>query len=98
MLSVVQSTVTPGQRATVGGVQHDPIVYASLLPLPVNDSLPIYATSNDTTVVDDACDPLPETTPDLSDKVVIIRRGTCPLVQKLANAAAKGANFSLIYE
>lgn len=42
--------------------------------------LPIYATSNDTTIMDDACYPLPDNTPDLSDFVVIVRRGTCPFV------------------
>ncbi len=44
----------------------------------------IYATSNDTTIVDDACDALPDDTPDLSPYVVVIRRGTCTFVYTLA--------------
>lgn len=92
------STVIPLQNATVGGVQHDPIPYfrpTSLLP---GATLPVYATSNLTTVPDDACDPLPDATPDLSGKLVLIRRGTCTFIQKLTNVAAKGAKVMLIYE
>lgn len=86
------------QNATVGGVQHDPITYFNPTPLPVNGTLPVFATSTSTTVPDDACDPLPDTTPDLSGKVVLIRRGFCDFSQKLANAAAKGAKVMVIYE
>ena len=68
------------QQATVGGVQHAPIVYSSLVPLPVNGAFPIYATSNDTTIIDDACNSLPDSTPNLSSFLVIIRRGMCALV------------------
>ena len=64
----------------------------------MTDTLPIFATSNDTTVVDDACDPLPDGTPDLSGFLTVIRRGTCTFVQKLTNAAAKGAQVVFIYE
>ena len=53
----------------------------NLFPLPINGSLPIFAVSNDTTVVDDACNPLPASTPDLSGFLVIIRRGTCNFVR-----------------
>ncbi|XP_006457328.1 hypothetical protein AGABI2DRAFT_212668 [Agaricus bisporus var. bisporus H97] len=88
----------PLQNATVGGVKHDPITYLDTLPLPVNGTFPIYATSNSTTVEDDACNPLPDSTPDLSDMVVIIRNGSCTAVQKLTNAAAKGAQVVLIYD
>ncbi|KAM6501852.1 pyrolysin [Amanita muscaria] len=94
----VENTVVPLQQAFVGGVQHNSIAYYALFPLPVQGSLPIYATSNDTTVTADACSPLPDTTPDLSKYVVIIRRGTCTFVTKLANAAAKGAKVALIYD
>ncbi|KAI0645827.1 subtilisin-like protease [Trametes meyenii] len=94
----VDNTVIPLQNATVHGVAHDPITYFATFPLPINGTLPIFATSNDTTVVDDACDPLPDDTPDLSPFVVIIRRGTCTFVQKLTNVAAKGAQVALIYD
>jgi hypothetical protein len=74
------STVIRVQQATVGGAKHSPIVYSSLFPLPVKGAFPIYATSNDTTISDDACNPLPASTPDLSSHLVIIRRGTCTFV------------------
>ncbi|KAI9617771.1 hypothetical protein KEM48_007017 [Puccinia striiformis f. sp. tritici PST-130] len=50
-----------------------------------------------TDVQDDACKPLPESTPDLSKYVVIIRRGTCYFETKVEQAQAKGAKFVLFY-
>jgi hypothetical protein len=64
----------------VHGATHDPIIYYATFPLPVKDALPIYALSKDTTIANDACDPLPSDTPDLSPYLVIIRRGTCAFV------------------
>ncbi|KAG8987085.1 hypothetical protein FRB90_003613, partial [Tulasnella sp. 427] len=90
-MNTLVQTITPSNG-------HKPIAYNSFLPLKVNGTLPIYATSADTTVADDACNPLPDTTPDLSGYVTVIRRGTCSLVTKLANAAAKGAKAMLIYD
>ncbi|KAH9484892.1 Minor extracellular protease vpr [Psilocybe cubensis] len=94
----LDNTVIPLQNATVHGVDHPPITYFDTFPLPVPGNLPIFATSNDTTVVDDACNPLPDSTPDLSKFVVVVRRGTCTFVQKLTNIAAKGGQVSLIYD
>ncbi|KAK7053264.1 hypothetical protein VNI00_003890 [Paramarasmius palmivorus] len=85
-------------RAIVEGAEHDPITYYSLASFPVQGSVPIFATSNDTTKKNDACDPLPEDTPNLEDYVVVIRRGTCPFVQKAANAVAKGAKAVIFYD
>lgn len=62
-----------------------------------NVSLPLWATSNDSTTAADACDALPADTPDLSGYVVLIRRGTCTFVQKATNAAAYGAQYVLFY-
>ncbi|KAF5371300.1 hypothetical protein D9758_004263 [Tetrapyrgos nigripes] len=94
----LDNTVIPIQTATVQGAQHDPIPYFSLFPIPVTEPLPIFATSNDTTVVDDACNPLPDDTPDLSGFLVVVRRGTCSFVQKLQNIADKGGKLTLIYD
>ncbi|TFK44150.1 pyrolysin [Crucibulum laeve] len=94
----VDNTVIPLQNATVHGVQHDPITYFATFPFPVTTELPVFATSNDTTVADDACNVLPPSIPDLSNKLVLIRRGGCTFVQKLTNAAAKGAKVALIYD
>ncbi|KAJ7077272.1 subtilisin-like protease [Mycena belliarum] len=92
------NTVIPLQSLTVEGATHAPIVYYSALPLKVNGTLPLYAVSNDTAVVDDACNPLPASTPDLSKFVVLIRRGTCSFVSKLDNVAKFGAQTFLIYD
>ena len=97
-MASTDNTVIPLQNATVHGITHDPITYFSTFPFPVNSTLPIFATSKDPAVVDDACNPLPDSTPDLSGFVVIVRRGTCTFVQKLTNIAAKGGKVSLIYE
>ncbi|KAG5646298.1 hypothetical protein DXG03_003895 [Asterophora parasitica] len=94
----VDNTVIPLQNATVGGVAHAPITYFQTFPLPVTETLPIYAISKDVTIPDDACNPLPADTPDLSPYVVIVRRGSCPFTQKLGNVAAKGAKVTLIYD
>ncbi|KAK0194981.1 subtilisin-like protease [Armillaria mellea] len=94
----LDNTAIPLQNATVGGVVHDPITYFETFPFPITEALPIYATSNDTGVVDDACSALPDSTPDLSGFLVIVRRGTCPFTQKLANVAVKGATVALIYD
>ena len=80
----LDNTIIPLQNLTVTGVPHDPITYFSALPLPVKDTLPLYATSKDATVTNDACDPLPDSTPDLSKYVVLVRRGTCAFVSVLS--------------
>ncbi|KAJ6559547.1 subtilisin-like protease [Mycena capillaripes] len=99
-ISVASSdnTVVPLQSITLTGVTHDPIIYYDTFPLPVNGTHSLYAISNETTVVDDACSPLPDSTPDLSTFVVLVRRGTCTFVTKLANIAAFGATTALIYD
>lgn len=62
-----------------------------------NVTLPLWAVSNTTTVVDDACSALPADTPDLSGYIVLIRRGTCTFATKANNAAAFGAQYILFY-
>ncbi|KAF9010760.1 pyrolysin [Cyathus striatus] len=94
----LDNTIIPLQNATVEGVEHDPITYFSTFPFSEPGPFPIYALSNDTTIANDACSALPDSTPDLSNFVTIIRRGTCSFVQKLTNAAAKGAKIALIYD
>ncbi|QRV93658.1 minor extracellular protease vpr protein [Ceratobasidium sp. AG-Ba] len=92
----VDNTVINIQNAAVSTGHQIP--YLSFIPLNITGSLPIYATSNDTTTLADACDPLPSTTPDLSKYLVLIRRGTCAFIQKLSNAAAFGAKYFLVYD
>lgn len=59
--------------------------------------LPLWSVSDDPTDPAAGCDALPADTPDLSGKVVVIRRGTCTFVQKAQNAADKGAKYILFY-
>ncbi|KAG9048750.1 hypothetical protein FS837_012113 [Tulasnella sp. UAMH 9824] len=93
----VENTYTLVQTVTLSN-GHEPIAYNSFLPLKVDGSLPIYATSTDTNTADDACNPLPDSTPDLSGYVVVVRRGSCAFTAKLANVSAKGAKVALIYD
>ncbi|KAJ8696129.1 hypothetical protein PTI98_006019 [Pleurotus ostreatus] len=93
----VDNIVVSVQNVNVKGVEHAPIAYLQLLPLNVTGELPIYVTNNDTTVKDDACNPLPATTPDLSGHIVVIHRGTCTFQIKADNAAKFGAKNFLIY-
>ncbi|KAG8703544.1 hypothetical protein FRC12_018728 [Ceratobasidium sp. 428] len=92
----VDNTIVNVQNLTVSTGRTFP--YGSLLPLDIPDDLPIYATSSNTSVADDACDPFPSSTPNLSNHLVIIRRGTCFIEEKLKNAAASGARYFLVYD
>ncbi|CAE7233221.1 unnamed protein product [Rhizoctonia solani] len=74
------------------------INYVSYLPLPIPAGLRVYATSHDLTVANDACNPLPTDTPDLSILTVLIRVGGCSLITKIDNAAAYGARYFLVYD
>jgi hypothetical protein len=62
-----------------------------------NVSLPLWSVSKDSTITNDACEPLPADTPDLAGKLVLIRRGTCTFDTKAANVAAFGAQYILFY-
>lgn len=62
-----------------------------------NISLPLYAGNYDTSEPADACEPYPDSTPDLSGYIVLIRRGSCTFVQKVTNAAEKGARYVMFY-
>lgn len=83
-------TVDGGDRQEFGMVPSTPADWAGV-------SLPLWALNYDTTVADDGCKPFPADTPDLKDKIVLIRRGGCNFVVKGANAVAKGAKYVIIY-
>lgn len=61
-------------------------------------TLPLWATSLDSTIANDACNPLPDNTPDLSNNIVLVRRGGCLFVDKFTNLAKKGARYVLFYQ
>ncbi|KAF2689831.1 subtilase [Lentithecium fluviatile CBS 122367] len=62
-----------------------------------NVSLPLWAVNYNVNDTANGCDPYPDSTPDLSGYIVLIRRGSCTFVQKATNAAAKGAKYILFY-
>ncbi|KAF9872016.1 hypothetical protein CkaCkLH20_10648 [Colletotrichum karsti] len=65
-----------------------------------NVTLPLWAVSNNTSSANDACVPLPEDTPDLSSKVVLLRvadTSECYSSAQATNLAAKGAKYLLFY-
>lgn len=70
-------------------------------PKPLGVSFPsgftVYFTSTDPTITNDACSTLPASTPDLTNKVIIIQRGTCTFDTKYRNVAKAGGKVVLMY-
>ncbi|KAI1502592.1 peptidase [Biscogniauxia marginata] len=63
-----------------------------------NVTLPLWAVSNDTEAPADACEALPDSTPDLSDKIVLLRYSDdCTPNDQAANLAAKGGQWLVWY-
>lgn len=61
------------------------------------EPLPIVPLSLNVTIEDDACNALPDTTPDMSNAIVLVRRNTCSFSTQQANAQRLGAKHILIY-
>ncbi|BGP32519.1 hypothetical protein JCM10296v2_004300 [Rhodotorula toruloides] len=78
-------------------IKRDPVPYISPTPFNLPNNYLLYFTSADTSVTNDACDPLPSTTPDLANRVVVVQRGTCGFTVKQQNVAAAGGKIVLIY-
>lgn len=57
----------------------------------------MYITTTNTSEPADACSPLPDDTPNLAGKLVVVRRGECEFNIKEKNVAAKGAQYLLFY-
>lgn len=96
-VAAVQSTELTGYEAKVNNVPGlTSITVLTSRPFTlVNPTLPLYSVST-TPVMDDACSPLPDSTPDLSDRVVLVFRGTCTFVTKFENIKAKGGKVVLV--
>ncbi|GAO15282.1 uncharacterized protein UV8b_04903 [Ustilaginoidea virens] len=60
-------------------------------------TLPVWASSLNTSVADDLCDPLPANTPNLSEYIVLARVGGCSAMFKVLNALGKGARYVMLY-
>jgi hypothetical protein len=66
--------------------------YISTGPFNLSGPLPIYFTAKtDADLIADACQPLPDDTPDLSQFVVVVKRGTCFISDKITNLEEKNA-------
>ncbi|KAJ4327381.1 hypothetical protein N0V84_002152 [Fusarium piperis] len=61
------------------------------------DGWPVIPLGLDTSIADEACNPLPEDTRNLTGSVVLVRRGGCNFSQKQENLAAFGATHVLVY-
>jgi len=85
--------------AEIDGANRLEFGYRFTLGLPdwPGEAFPLYALSLNTSVVDDACSPLPDDTPDLSRYAVLIRGGGCHYVDKARAAMAKGAKYIIFY-
>lgn len=63
-----------------------------------NLTLSLWAASYNTTAEDDACEPLPEDTPDLSTSIILLREASaCDFNTQSENVAAKGGQHILFY-
>lgn len=68
-------------------------------------SLPLWASSNYSSVEDDACDPLPRDIPDLSKYVVLVRDSgplpsrpvPCKILNKISSLVERGAEYMIVY-
>lgn len=60
-------------------------------------NLSLWTPSFNTNETAQRCDPFPKDTPDLSDKIVLIRRGACPYKLSAQNAAASKAKYVMYY-
>ncbi|KAH9903609.1 peptidase S8/S53 domain-containing protein [Xylariomycetidae sp. FL2044] len=58
---------------------------------------PIVPLTLDSSVEDDACSTLPTATPDLSDRIVLVRIGGCSVSQKHDNIIPYNASYILFY-
>lgn len=83
----------PLQQGVVNDPAHPGFIYFSLKPLPIEGEWPVYFTSEDTTKPNDACEPLPDDTPDLSKFVTIVRRGTCTFVGRFHQVERLSLSF-----
>ncbi|OAV95385.1 hypothetical protein PTTG_05438 [Puccinia triticina 1-1 BBBD Race 1] len=58
---------------------------------------PVYITANSTDDPSDACEELPKNTPNLTNHIVLVKRGTCLFSIKAKHVAAKGGKQILFY-
>ncbi|KAK4704110.1 hypothetical protein P7C70_g2106, partial [Phenoliferia sp. Uapishka_3] len=95
-VAAVNSLVLPALLATLPGVGTIP--YLSITRFNASrNSYRVYFTSTDPNVVGDACSPLPASTPNLANYVVVVARGQCNFVVKYQNVVNAGGKYLIIY-
>ncbi|GAA5984107.1 hypothetical protein JCM10908_006053 [Rhodotorula pacifica] len=87
----------PAYQALLTGGGSSLLPYSSPAPLTPTGTYRVYFTSTNSGVANDACSALPASTPDLSNMVVVVKRGTCDFTVKLANVAKAGGKIVLVY-
>ncbi|KAI1818848.1 subtilisin-like protein [Poronia punctata] len=90
LLTESSFNIDEGENQTFGYVVGDPSEWAGV-------KLPLWTPSFDITDPSMGCTPYPSDTPDLSDKIVLIRRGDCLFTDKATNAANAGAEYVMFY-
>ncbi|KAI9148487.1 Minor extracellular protease vpr [Paramyrothecium foliicola] len=84
---------------TIDGGENVAFPYEYSYPQNWNGTLrALWATSYNLSDTMDACEPLPENTPNLSEYIVLVRRGACEVTQQAQNVANHGTRFLIIYE
>ncbi|CAJ2510277.1 Uu.00g061770.m01.CDS01 [Anthostomella pinea] len=90
LLTESHFTVDGGEQQTFGYALGDPSGWKNL-------TLPLWTPSFDVTDPAMACEAFPADTPNLSEYIVLIRRGTCTFVEKVTFAAQAGAKYVMFY-
>ncbi|KDE03626.1 hypothetical protein MVLG_05876 [Microbotryum lychnidis-dioicae p1A1 Lamole] len=93
----VEVTVVPAYNMVFNTRGYPSMSLFSARPLGVDHPMPLYITSTDLNVDNDACEPLPKSTSSLRNHVVGVRRGTCYSSTELKKLAAKGARYVIVY-
>jgi subtilisin family serine protease len=92
---------TVGSFSIDGGDEKSFVMGPRFIPWESDVTKELWAVSLDTDVEDDACSPLPDDTPDLSDKIVLVRlndpESFCQGFDKGDNVVAKGGKHILFY-
>jgi len=100
-----QAIHTTASYSVSGSSEPLPFSWNAGLPAIPTISMPLWASSNDTTAEEDACTQLPRDTPDLSKYIVLVRDSdlppsnsvTCRIINKISNLVEYGAEYIIVY-
>jgi len=86
---------------TTNNATADDFGWLSGTPAFGNVTLPLWSPSGNSSADDDACSSLPDSTPDLSDKIILVRMpltsSGCNNDIQATNIAAKGGKYIMFY-